>query len=146
MRANRQESRRFEVALKFSPLATCVDAAGALFAQIQQRAGCWHPHFIGILLGLAFIVFNRLFSYLALLHEWSPSGALLPGLIFLSAGALMLQRQNDRKPRRRKSVQVREQTGAEKTAPKGAVFASCSALFRRRNRDDVWQPCGFSRP
>lgn len=98
LRANRQESRRFEVALwgKFLyPLATCVLMLLALpFAQIQQRAGGVGTRiFIGILLGLAFIVFNRLFSYLALLHEWPPFlGALLPGLIFLSAGALMLQR------------------------------------------------------
>lgn len=98
LRANNQDSRRFEVALWgkfFYPLATCVLMLLAMpFAQIQQRSsGIGTRIFVGILLGLVFIVFNRLFSYLALLHEWPPVlGAVLPGLIFLSAGALMLYR------------------------------------------------------
>ncbi len=98
LRANNQDSRRFEVALWgkfFYPLATCVLMLLAMpFAQIQQRAsGIGTRIFVGILLGLVFIVFNRLFSYLALLHEWPPVlGAVLPGLIFLSAGAVMLYR------------------------------------------------------
>lgn len=98
LRSNNQDSRRFEVALWgkfFYPLATCVLMLLAMpFAQIQQRAsGIGTRVFVGILLGLVFIVFNRLFSYLALLHEWPPVlGAVLPGLIFLSAGALMLYR------------------------------------------------------
>jgi lipopolysaccharide export system permease protein len=95
---NQQDSRRFEVALWgkfFYPLATCVLMLLALpFAQIQQRsAGIGTRIFVGILLGLVFIVCNRLFSYLALLHEWPPFlGAILPGIIFLTAGALMLYR------------------------------------------------------
>lgn len=98
LQANKQDSRRFEVALWgkfFYPLATCVLMLLALpFAQIQQRSsGIGTRIFVGILLGLVFIVFNRLFSYLALLHEWPPvMGAVLPGLIFLSAGAIMLYR------------------------------------------------------
>ena len=98
LRANQQDSRRFEVALWgkfFYPLATCVLMLLALpFAQIQQRsAGIGARIFVGILLGLVFIVCNRLFSYLALLHEWPPFlGAILPGLLFLSAGAVMLYR------------------------------------------------------
>lgn len=98
LQANKQDSRRFEVALWgkfFYPLATCVLMLLALpFAQIQQRSsGIGTRIFVGILLGLVFIVFNRLFSYLALLHEWPPVlGAVLPGLIFLSAGTLMLYR------------------------------------------------------
>jgi len=98
LRTNNQDSRRFEVALWgkfFYPLATCVLMLLALpFAQIQQRSGGVGARiFIGILLGLVFIVFNRLFSYLALLHEWPPFlGAMAPGIIFLSAAALMLYR------------------------------------------------------
>jgi lipopolysaccharide export system permease protein len=98
LRANKQDSRRFEVALWgkfFYPLATCVLMLLALpFAQIQQRAGGVGMRiFVGILLGLVFIVCNKLFSYLALLHEWPPFlGAILPGIIFLGAGAVMLYR------------------------------------------------------
>ena len=98
LRANKQDARRFEVALWgkfFYPLATCVLMLLALpFAQIQQRAGGVGMRiFVGILLGLVFIVCNKLFSYLALLHEWPPFlGAILPGIIFLSAGAVMLYR------------------------------------------------------
>ena len=95
---NQQDSRRFEVALWgkfFYPLATCVLMLLAMpFAQMQQRsAGIGTRIFVGILLGLVFIVCNRLFSYLALLHEWPPFlGAILPGIIFLTAGAFMLYR------------------------------------------------------
>lgn len=98
LRNNQQDSRRFEVALWgkfFYPLATCVLMLLALpFAQIQQRsAGIGTRIFVGILLGLVFIVCNRLFSYLALLYEWPPFlGAILPGIIFLTAGAVMLYR------------------------------------------------------
>jgi lipopolysaccharide export system permease protein len=98
LRTNSQDARRFEVALWgkfFYPLATCVLMLLALpFAQIQQRSGGVGARiFIGILLGLAFIIFNRLFSYLALLYEWPPMfGAIMPGAIFLSAAAFMMWR------------------------------------------------------
>lgn len=98
LQANNQDSRRFEVALWgkfFYPLATCVLMLLALpFAQIQQRSGGVGARiFIGILLGLVFIIFNRLFSYLALLYEWPAFiGAIMPGAIFLTAAAIMMWR------------------------------------------------------
>jgi lipopolysaccharide export system permease protein len=98
LRANALDARRFEVALWgkfFYPLATCVLMLIALpFAQTQQRSGGVGARiFVGILLGLVFIIVNRLFSYLALLYEWPPFlGAMLPGAIFLSFGAAMLWR------------------------------------------------------
>jgi lipopolysaccharide export system permease protein len=98
LRANAQDSQRFEVALWgkfFYPLATCVLMLIALpFAQIQQRSGGVGARvFTGILIGLVFIIFNRLFSYLALLYDWPPFvGAMLPGAIFLSAAAYMMWR------------------------------------------------------
>jgi lipopolysaccharide export system permease protein len=98
LRSNNQDSRRFEGALWgkfFNPLATCVLMLLALpFAQIQQRAGGVGGRiFIGILLGLLFIIFNRLFSYLALLYEWPAFiGAVMPGAIFLAAASLMMWR------------------------------------------------------
>ncbi len=98
LRTNAQDSRRFEVALWgkfFYPLASCVLMLIALpFAQIQQRnGGVGARIFIGILIGLAFIIANRLFSFLALLYEWPPFlGAILPGALFLLFGAAMLWR------------------------------------------------------
>lgn len=98
LRTNAQDARRFEVALWgkfFYPLASCVLMLLALpFAQIQQRSGGVGARiFIGILIGLVFIVVNRLFSFLALLYEWPPFlGAMLPGAIFLTAGTLLLMR------------------------------------------------------
>jgi lipopolysaccharide export system permease protein len=98
LRSNAQDSQRFEVALWgkfFYPLATCVLMLIALpFAQIQQRsAGIGARVFTGILLGLVFIIVNRLFSFLALLYSWPPFlGAMLPGIIFLSAAAYMTWR------------------------------------------------------
>ncbi|TAG03158.1 MAG: LPS export ABC transporter permease LptG [Betaproteobacteria bacterium] len=98
LKSNAQDSQRFEVALWgkfFYPLATCVLMLIALpFAQIQQRSGGVGARvFTGILLGLVFIVVNRLFSFLALLYNWPPVlGAMLPGAIFLSAAAYMVWR------------------------------------------------------
>jgi lipopolysaccharide export system permease protein len=98
LRANNQDSRRFESALWgkfFYPLATCVLMLLALpFAQIQQRtSGIGTRIFIGILLGLTFIIFNRLFASISLLNEWPPVvGAMMPGAIFLSAAAFMVWR------------------------------------------------------
>ncbi|MGL4231700.1 MAG: LPS export ABC transporter permease LptG [Casimicrobium sp.] len=98
LRANNQDSRRFESAMWqkfFYPLATCVLMLLALpFAQIQHRSGGVGARiFIGILLGLVFIIFNRLFSYLSLLYQWPPFlGAIMPGLLFLSAATFMMWR------------------------------------------------------
>jgi lipopolysaccharide export system permease protein len=98
LRANNQDSRRFEAALWhkfFYPLATCVLMLLALpFAQIQQRSsGLGARIFIGILLGLTFIIFNRAFASISLLNEWPPVvGAMMPGAIFLCAAAVMMWR------------------------------------------------------
>lgn len=98
LRANNQDARRFEAALwaKFVyPLATCVLMLIALpFAQLQQRSGGVGGRiFVGILLGLVFIIFNRLFAYLALLYQWPPFlGAVLPAFIFLSAATYLMWR------------------------------------------------------
>jgi lipopolysaccharide export system permease protein len=98
LRANNQDARRFEAALwaKFVyPLATCVLMLIALpFAQLQQRSsGIGGRIFVGILLGLVFIIFNRLFAYLALLYQWPPFlGAVMPALIFLAAATYLMWR------------------------------------------------------
>jgi lipopolysaccharide export system permease protein len=98
LQTNNQDSRRFEAALWakfFYPLATCVLMLLALpFAQIQQRSGGVGARiFTGILIGLLFIVFNKAFGHLSVLYEWPPFlGAIMPGAIFLSAGAFMMWR------------------------------------------------------
>ncbi len=98
LQVNNQDSRRFEAAMWgkfFYPLATCVLMLLALpFAQIQQRSGGVGGRiFIGILLGLVFIIFNKLFGHLTLLYQWPPFlGALIPGVLFLSAAAFMMWR------------------------------------------------------
>jgi len=98
LKANQQDARRFDVALWgkfFYPLATCVLMVLAMpFAQIQQRAGGVGGRiFVGILLGLVFIVVNRLFSYLTLIYAWPAFvGALLPGALFLSIAAWLMWR------------------------------------------------------
>ncbi len=98
LKKNQQDARRFDVALWgkfFYPLATCVLMILALpFAQIQQRSGGVGGRiFVGILLGLVFIIVNRLFSYLTLLYEWPPFlGALLPGALFLGLATFLIWR------------------------------------------------------
>jgi lipopolysaccharide export system permease protein len=98
LRTNNQDARRFEAALwaKFVyPLATCVLMLIALpFAQMQQRSGGIGGRiFVGILLGLVFIIFNRMFAHLALLYQWPPFlGAVMPALIFLSVAWFLMWR------------------------------------------------------
>jgi lipopolysaccharide export system permease protein len=98
LKANNQDARRFDVALWgkfFYPLATCVLMLLALpFAQIQHRSGGVGGRiFVGILLGLVFIVVNRLFSYLTLIYAWPAFlGALAPGAMFLALAGWMMWR------------------------------------------------------
>jgi lipopolysaccharide export system permease protein len=89
LRENRQQSTRFEIALwsKFTyPLAVVVMMVLALpFAHLQRRTGGIGARiFIGIMLGLAFHLANRLVGYLGLIYEWPvPVSALLPVVVFL---------------------------------------------------------------
>ncbi|MCS6996943.1 MAG: LPS export ABC transporter permease LptG [Casimicrobiaceae bacterium] len=98
LKANQQDARRFEVALWgkfFYPLASCVLMLLAMpFAQIQPRSsGIGGRLFVGILIGLVFIILNRLFSYLTLIYAWPPFlGALMPGALFLALAAWLTWR------------------------------------------------------
>ena len=102
LKENRQKALRYEIALwaKFvHPLALVVMMVLALpFANIQTRqAGVGAKIFTGIMLGLLFHFFNRLFSHLGLLNDWPPFAvAILPTAIFLSAAITMMWWQERR--------------------------------------------------
>jgi len=98
LRQNGQRASRFEIAFwtkALYPASILVLMAMAIpFAQLQRRAGGlgWRI-FAGIMLGLAFMLLNRLFSYLGLLYDWPPVlSAALPSAFFLSAAAILLWR------------------------------------------------------
>ncbi|MBI3147581.1 MAG: LPS export ABC transporter permease LptG [Betaproteobacteria bacterium] len=95
---NNQKSSRFEIAFwtkALYPASILVLMFMAIpFAQFKRRsAGLGWRVFAGIMLGLGFLLLNRLFSYLGLLYDWLPIlSALLPSLVFLAAAGALLWR------------------------------------------------------
>ena len=74
---NKQKTTRYEVALwskMIYPLACLVMVILALpFGFVQQRAtGASTKIFLGIMLGVAYQILNRVFAHLGLLNDWSP--------------------------------------------------------------------------
>jgi lipopolysaccharide export system permease protein len=95
---NSQKTSRFEIAFwtkALYPASILVLMTLAIpFAHFQRRAGGigWRI-FAGIMIGLVFMVLNRLFSYLGLLYDWSPIlSAFAPSLVFLMLGTSLLWR------------------------------------------------------
>ncbi len=93
---NRQETDRFKIAFwkkLFDPLAIFVLMALALpFAYLHTRSGGVSLKiFIGIMIGVSFLLINTLFSHLGMLSTWPAwVTAITPSLIFLllALGAL----------------------------------------------------------
>lgn len=90
LQENRQETDRFKIAFwkkLFDPLAIFVLMALALpFAYLHTRSGGVSLKiFIGIMIGVSFILINTLFSHLGLLSTWPAYiTALAPSLLFLA--------------------------------------------------------------
>jgi lipopolysaccharide export system permease protein len=86
---NKQETDRFKIAFwkkLIDPLAIFVLMAMALpFAYLQSRSGGVSLKiFIGIMIGVSFMLINTLFSHLGLLSTWPPFlTAVAPSLLFL---------------------------------------------------------------
>lgn len=93
---NKQKTTRYEVALWAKiiyPLACFVMVILALpFGFLQQRAASTSSKiFIGIMLGVAYQILNRVFSHLGLLNDWPPLfSAIMPTILFCGAGIMML--------------------------------------------------------
>ncbi len=93
---NKQETDRFKIAFwkkLFDPLAIFVLMALALpFAYLQSRSGGVSLKiFIGIMIGVSFLLVNTLFSHLGMLTTWPPViTAVAPSLLYLllALGAL----------------------------------------------------------
>jgi lipopolysaccharide export system permease protein len=87
---NKQETDRFKIAFwkkLIDPLAIFVLMAMALpFAYLQMRSGGVSlKFFIGIMIGVSFMLINTLFSHLGLLSTWPPFfTAVAPSLLFLA--------------------------------------------------------------
>jgi lipopolysaccharide export system permease protein len=98
LRENKQKTSRYEIALwgKLAyPFATLVMMLLALpFAYHQTRSGgVGGKVFLGIMLGLAFHLLNRLFAHLGLLNDWPPLfSAAFPTVLFLLAAVGLLWR------------------------------------------------------
>ena len=99
---NQQPSKRYEIALwskLMYPLAAPVMLLLALpFAWHRPRAGSVSTRvFAGIMVGLSFHLFNRLFAYIGLLNDWSAwLSVSLPTMVFLSLGLGLLWRAERR--------------------------------------------------
>jgi lipopolysaccharide export system permease protein len=75
------------------PLACMVMVILALpFGFLQQRSGGTSAKiFIGILLGVAYQIMNRVFTHLGVLNDWPPlMSAIAPTILFLIAGLSLL--------------------------------------------------------
>lgn len=95
---NRQPSKRYEIALwskLIYPFAAPVMILLALpFAYHRPRSGSVSTRvFAGIMLGLGYHLFNRLFAYIGLLNDWPALlSAIAPSIIFLLLGVFLLRR------------------------------------------------------
>lgn len=89
---NKQKTTRYEVALwskMIYPLACMVMVILALpFGFLQQRDSSTSTKLlIGVLLGIAYQIMNRVFIHLGVLNDWSPlMSAIAPTVLFLIAG------------------------------------------------------------
>ena len=94
---NNQSTALYDIAFWkkiINPFATLVMMALALpFAYLHTRAGGTSlKAFIGIMIGVSFILINHLFSYMGLLNTWPPFFiAVLPSVLYLAAAMGMLQ-------------------------------------------------------
>jgi lipopolysaccharide export system permease protein len=94
---NNQSTALYDIAFWkkiINPFATLVMMALALpFAYLHTRAGGTSlKAFIGIMIGVSFILINHLFSYMGLLNTWPPFFiAILPSVLYLLAAVGMLQ-------------------------------------------------------
>lgn len=90
LRENRQQATRYEIAFwrkLLYPIAVLVMMALAVpFAQHERRAGGVGARiFAAIMVGLAFLLLNRLFGHLGLLNNWPPLfTAAAPSAAFLA--------------------------------------------------------------
>ena len=88
---NNQRTERYDIALwtkVLYPFAVFVMMALALpFAYLQSRSGGLSLKiFIGILIGVSFMLLNSLFSHIGLLNSWPPfATAIMPSAVFLTA-------------------------------------------------------------
>lgn len=96
LRDNKQKTERYDIAFwsKLTyPFATLVMLVLALpFACHQLRAGGMGAKiFAGIMLGLSFHLFNRLFAHLGLINDWPPLfSAIFPTLAFMGLALGMI--------------------------------------------------------
>ena len=91
LRENRQRATRYEIAywrkLLYPATVLVMMALAVPFAQHERRAGGVGARvFAAIMVGLAFMLLNRLFGHLGLLNDWPPIlSAAAPSAVFLAA-------------------------------------------------------------
>jgi lipopolysaccharide export system permease protein len=98
LQQNNQDTRNFRVAFwqkVFMPLATLIMVLLATpFVFRQARSGgLSHRTFIGIMLGLLFIIFHKSLGYFGTLYALPPlAAALIPTLVFFAVALFLLRR------------------------------------------------------
>jgi len=94
---NNQSTALYDIAFWkkiVNPFANLIMMALALpFAYLHTRAGGSSlKTFVGIMIGVSFVLVNRLFSYMGLLNTWPPIIiAILPSLLYFMAAMFMLR-------------------------------------------------------
>ena len=95
---NGLDTRRYQLAFWTKLLAPLANLSMLFIAMPfafgrQRSAGMGQRLVIGILLGLAFFLLNRMLGNIVLLYDFPPIiGAALPMMLFYGAGALALSR------------------------------------------------------
>jgi lipopolysaccharide export system permease protein len=98
LQQNNQDTRNFRVAFwqkVFMPLATLIMVLLATpFVFRQARSGgLSHRTFIGIMLGLLFIIFHKSLGYFGALYALPPlAAALIPIVVFFAVALFLLRR------------------------------------------------------
>jgi lipopolysaccharide export system permease protein len=98
LQQNNQDTRNFRLAFwqkVFMPLATLIMvllATPFVFRQIRS-GGLSHRAFIGIMLGLLFIIFHKSLGYFGALYALPPvAAALIPIVVFFAVALFLLRR------------------------------------------------------
>jgi lipopolysaccharide export system permease protein len=92
LRENRQKTTRYEIALWSKLSFTLASPVMLLLALPFAYAPARSSHvggrvLIGLLIGLAFHLFNRLSGHLGLLYDWPPAASALSALVVFGLGA-----------------------------------------------------------
>lgn len=96
LRLNNQKVTRYEIALWEKLIHPIMPLVMLLFAVpfgfLQERSGGKYlKMFLGIIIGISYLILNTMIKHLGLLNDWQPfMSSLIPTIIFLSIGLYLI--------------------------------------------------------